>query len=384
MPLALLEHVNLNVLDREQALAFYVTGLGGVLNPNTTNDRQLHVNVGASQFHLLLKSSFASGVQPVSAAQVWAGHMELWSREELEAIQQRLTSLGFSWNREEASPASGGRPHLLCSCPWGNRYIVRTAPTSFNHAAQGSHPGGSGTLVALTRCVQLVRPGAAARLHAFWEMALGAVSELVQNKRPDGSTHSHCVVRFSSGQQLIFDERDDAPPADAYDCEERSAYHLAIYVDHMDAYRTAFSACEAIGCLYANPRFAAAPPEFGNAMEWEKVQACGQFRIKDMGVTPEAADADRAALVLEVEVRSVMHRSCPLSRKDIAAGGGELAVPSAFANCSPLKPPPHEKPGIIRIPHGRGGFGQPARELAEKHADKAGGGAAGASSSQPR
>ena len=157
MPLALLEHVNLNVPDREQALAFYVTGLGGVLNPNTTNDRQLHVNVGASQFHLLLKSSFASGIQPVSAAQVWAGHMELWSRETLEAIQLRLTSLGCAWNREEASPASAGKPHLLCSCPWGNRFIVRTAPTSFNPAAQGSHPGGSGTLIALTRCVQLVR-----------------------------------------------------------------------------------------------------------------------------------------------------------------------------------------------------------------------------------
>ena len=30
-----------------------------------------------------------------------------------EAIQERLTKLGSAWNREEASPASGGKPHLL-------------------------------------------------------------------------------------------------------------------------------------------------------------------------------------------------------------------------------------------------------------------------------
>ena len=122
MPLALLEHVNLNITDRDTAYEFYVTGLGGVVQPVSTNDRQLHVNAGASQFHLLLKSSYIEGVVPVEEAQVWAGHIELWTREPLEAIQQRLSQLypdRSSWNREEASPASGGQPHLLCTCPWG-------------------------------------------------------------------------------------------------------------------------------------------------------------------------------------------------------------------------------------------------------------------------
>ena len=213
MPLALLEHVNLNITDREAAIAFYVTGLGGVLNPVSTNDRQVHVNLGASQFHLLLKSSFADGVQPVTVAQVWAGHMELWSRDPLEDVQKRLTEVGSTWAREEASPASGGNPHLLCTCPWGNRFIVRTAPSGFDAAAHGSHPGGSGSLVALTRCVQHVRPGAAAPLHAFWTTALRAKCELIEGKRPDGAAHAHCVVRFNSGQQLIFDEREVRPRA---------------------------------------------------------------------------------------------------------------------------------------------------------------------------
>ena len=182
----------------------------------------------------------------------------------------------------------------------------------------------------------------------------------------------------------------DAPAADAYDHDEASAYHLAVYCDHMDGFQLAFSACEAMGALYANPRFAAAPPEFGNAMEWGKVQACGQFRIKNLGrraPPPPPADAaavdvfdavrgdasgegavarSDAALVLEVEVRSVNHKSCPLTRADVVAGGGTVDVPAAFANGSPLKPPPHAKPGVIRIPHGRGGFGQAARELAAK------------------
>ena len=183
----------------------------------------------------------------------------------------------------------------------------------------------------------------------------------------------------------------DAPRADAYDCDEASAYHIAVYIDHVDAFRNAFSACEAMGCLYANPRFAKSPPEFGNAMEWELVESCGQFRIKDLGRPADAASAvdisdgegrgatsnaaagaagdaagGGAALVLEVEIRSLTHRSCPLTRADIAAGGVTLDVPAAFANGSPLKPPPHAKPGVIRIPHGRGGFGQAARELAAR------------------
>lgn len=41
MPLALLEHVNLNILDYDTAFAFYGTALGGVVNTPSTNDRQL-------------------------------------------------------------------------------------------------------------------------------------------------------------------------------------------------------------------------------------------------------------------------------------------------------------------------------------------------------
>lgn len=43
--LALLDHINLNVPDRDMATSFYVQALGGQINPETTNARQVHVNV---------------------------------------------------------------------------------------------------------------------------------------------------------------------------------------------------------------------------------------------------------------------------------------------------------------------------------------------------
>ena len=87
--LTLLEHLNLNVPCEATARAFYVDGLGGVVNPRSTNSRQLHVNVGASQFHLPHRLS-VRGMEPVEVAQVWAGHTELWTAEDLAALHSRL------------------------------------------------------------------------------------------------------------------------------------------------------------------------------------------------------------------------------------------------------------------------------------------------------
>ena len=45
---------------------------------------------------------------------------------------------------------------------------------------------------------------------------------------------------------------------------------------------------------------------------------------------------------------------------------GVRAKATAFVGASPFKPPPHLKPGMIRIPHGRGGFGEAAKNLANQ------------------
>ena len=73
---ALLEHLNLNVIDKETARAFYVDVLGGALNPSTTNKRQVHVNFGLSQFHLPFKRT-AKLMDPVVDAQEWNGDVSL-------------------------------------------------------------------------------------------------------------------------------------------------------------------------------------------------------------------------------------------------------------------------------------------------------------------
>jgi catechol 2,3-dioxygenase-like lactoylglutathione lyase family enzyme len=368
MPLALLEHVNLNVPDRDAAHAFYVEGLGGKVNVPSSNDGQLHVNAGASQFHLLLQYRYVEGPQKVTVPQVWSGHIELWSREQLSAICTRLTRLGHDAS-VEGDGVPGSNPWLVAHCPWGNKFIVRTAPAGFDPAVHGAHPSGSAGLIAITRAVHIVPHGAAARLHGFWSGVMGASSEVVvrggsETAGAASSSSSHCIVRCTNGQQLIFDERADASTADAYDHDESRAYHICVYVDSLEAFGEAFRRCQDLGLLYANPRFAASPPHFGNALSWSEVESCGQFRIKDL--RHAGGDApDAAALVLEIEIRSVAHRSCPLSRADIVAGGATVAVPAAFANMrGGLKPPPHAKPGVIRIPHGAGGFGDEAKRLA--------------------
>ena len=299
--LTLLEHINLNVPNEATARAFYVDGLGGVVQPKSTNARQLHVNVGCSQFHLLLRGSVL-GMEPIDHAQVWAGHIELWTSEPLERLHARLPHCS-ELGTDEGAVFDADAPVLRCSCPWGNRFVVRSALPSFSPA--GAHPGGCGTLVAMPRLVHPLRPGAAQHLAAFWRDVLGCDAH---------ETGGSCVVPFASGQQLVFEEHDDAPPHDAYDTapDARAEYHLALYVPTAEAFRAAYERAEAAGLLFANPRFQGGPIEFASPMSWEEAERGGQFRVKELR-GPGAADA--VGLVLELEVRSPTHVSCPLERQ---------------------------------------------------------------------
>lgn len=338
MPLSLLEHINLNILDEASAKKFYVEGLGAVVNMPSSNDRQLHVNMGVSQFHLLLKYSAIEAIKPVTAAQCWAGEIELWTNEPLVITEQRLKDLDF-----EPERLSDDGDCLTVRCPWGNKFVVREESSSFDGSV-GSHPSGSKTLTSMPRVVHDVPPGTASRLHAFWTTTMGASCELLPSgtpapwhdapreepaskgkppkDHPDGLMQ--CVVRFGTEQQLVFAESPTAPPSDAYLHSEAAAYHLCVYVDDAESFRSCFQRCEAAGLMYANPVFARSPPQFGNALTWEEAESCGQFRIKDMGGGGSSGEA--AALVLEMEIRSPKHVSCPLGKcavKPAITTGGE-------------------------------------------------------------
>ena len=346
MPLALLEHLRLDVPSRQIAHEFYCTALGG--KEASSDDHVLRINIGASQLHLRHQHDAPDGPQPVAASQ-WAGRLELWSREPLETIALRLQAVG---QQPSISADGGGNKLLSVDCPWGNDFVIRTAPAGFDPSLHGAHPGGNGALIALTRAVRIVQPGAASRLHAFFAEVFGATCELAPHG--DQPPTAHCLVRLSSGQQLIFDERASAPD-EADDCK------LTLCMDTLQAYQAAFAACERADAV-------AASAESGGALTWAEAEASGSFSLaalgRMLGADDDAGVASPAALVLETEIRSVQHPACPLTRADIVAGGGRVDTPAAFANWPPLKPPPHAKPGVIRIPHGRGGFGMAARELA--------------------
>lgn len=370
MTLSLLSHISLDVLDRAVAHAYYIDGLGAVEDPSSSSEFVLCANAGASQIHMRIGA----------VAQVWAGHIELWTRESLDTVRARLTRECQEVIRpllELQQQATVQLPELLddihgqrilCKCPYGNTLLVRRVPPSYYIYAHGSHPGGIGGLVAMTRLVHIVTPGTARSLQAFWSSILGSSRAELVERPPVGDglpPTAHAVVRFSSGQQIIFDEREGGPAANARDTDSAAAYSICVYIDSVDSFKQTFDACEDARALYVSPEL-----DDADAASWASAEASGEFRIKDMPAAlpdetrEEEDEAREVALAFEIAIRSVAHKACPLPRADIVAGGGSVEPPAAFAGASPLQPPPHAKPGVIRIPHGRGGFGVAARDLA--------------------
>lgn len=326
----LLEHVNINVPDASLAKVFYVEALGGRLNEAATSARQVHVNVGVSQFHLLLHETYR-GCEAVSRAQEWPGHLELLTTEELGVVLSRLRACGF-----DGKLVSEAAPEQLWTCdPWGNALRLGRAPPAVAEAvaAMPGHPSGTGGLVALTRAVHHCLPGHAHTIARFYRDVLGlrtresAVATAGGDADADASPPTNiAVIQFDAGhglppQALVFEERADAPPADAYDRDPaRHGVHVALYLPHADAFGAAFGACERRGLVFVNERFEGGPPEFASARTLEDALACGQFRVKDcVAVDPsdDARTSGEAApgVVLEHEVRSPAHRAFPLRRQ---------------------------------------------------------------------
>uniref|UniRef100_A0A7S1YSS7 Uncharacterized protein n=2 Tax=Ditylum brightwellii TaxID=49249 RepID=A0A7S1YSS7_9STRA len=193
-------------------------------------------------------------------------------------------------------------------------------------------------------------------LSKFWTNVMGCVTSVVEGKEagssdsnnndtydglsficndhsnPTNSNHSRrrrrcCIVHFQSGQELILEESDDAPPSNSYDIQnDIFGYHLCIYLPTNESFQCTFQQVSECGLLYANPRFAGGRPEFGNALDWKEASDCGQFRVKDWlwcndddkkggddGKTESVEVKSKVPLlVMELEVRSTSHICCPL------------------------------------------------------------------------
>ena len=191
---------------------------------------------------------------------------------------------------------------------------VQQAPEGITQDTEGSHAGGSGTLITLTRAIYRVPPRLLGPLHEFFSSALllqpGEV-ELSEEavEHGGGASYGSCVVRFNSGQQLVFAEADPnsvEPPPEA---DDRSAdggrLSVAVFVDSVRGFRDTWEAA----MRHRSSSGGGTDGADDGGSTWEAASTSGAFRVR----TPLAA--------LDVEVRSLAHAECPLPRRDLAAAG---------------------------------------------------------------
>ena len=378
----LLEHVNLNAPDGGLAKAFFADGLGAGVHPTrdgtrAENRKLLHVNLGLSQFHVPTVRGNAKGLRdPVRVPQVWSGTLELLTSEPLRAVAARLSpnpaavatleglvaagdargmadflkrggtqsalgsvlaQCGVAVSEEESTEDEGYQ--LRVRGPFGNAFVLRAAPAQLTGAAlaasAGAHPGGSRAplgLVALARATHAVRPACAARVAAFYRDVLGVPCAceggraVVAFGRDDGDASNADTwphARAWPPQQLVFEERDDAPAADAYDKDnDAKGYHVCLYLASHDAFVAAFKRAARVGAVYVNPRFEGGGKKgnkgMASAATLEDAVASAQFRVKDL----KDPRSGVLGLVLEHEVRSPRHAACPFARRAVVGGGG--------------------------------------------------------------
>ena len=123
----------------------------------------------------------------------------------------------------------------------------------------------------------------------------------------EGVGLKECVVHTGNrvlGQEIVFRESLVAEPYDAYDTVEFKDFHIAIYVQDLEA---AFKRCEALGLVWINPRYQGFPL-FDKVDTLEKAKESSQFRIKKI-VDPSTCEE---MLFFEHEIRDLSHPSCPL------------------------------------------------------------------------
>ncbi len=246
--IALMDHINLQVVDQQTAVLFYVAGLGFTRDPYmTVGVEHMWINVGKQQFHLPARGK---------PEQVIPGHIGIvisnleLLQGRLKAVQESLKGSKFAWSIED--------DHVSVTCPWGNHFRCYEPATRFGDMALG-----------IAYIEFLVKPDAAGGIARFYQQAMRAPSVVE-------SENGVAVARVEIGhnQKLLFREtEEEIPPYDGH--------HIAVYV-------TNFSD----------------PYEFliRRHLIMEDVKG-HQFRFKQM-VDPENG---KEVFQLEHEVRSLRH-----------------------------------------------------------------------------
>jgi catechol 2,3-dioxygenase-like lactoylglutathione lyase family enzyme len=180
-------HVNVRVPDQQQAIIFYVMGLGLTRDPyQVTGVDNAWINVGTCQFHL-----------PVGPAQVVRGAIGL-VMPDLDALERRLGAVARRLDGTRFGFVRHG-PQLDVVCPWGNRIRV--------HAPDAAR---FGRLALGMPYIQVdVARGASAGIARFYGEVLAAPAGT--GIRDDGAAFARVPIGFA--ESLVFCETDQALPA---------------------------------------------------------------------------------------------------------------------------------------------------------------------------
>lgn len=290
----LLEHLNLNVLSTEVALAFY-EALGCRRDARRPMDKTLHSNCGPlTQFHTPspANEAYIAG----SGAQRWRGEIELVyeSPESLAAAASRVAVL-----REAqlfagtllavGSPTEDGSVKI--SGPYGNAFRLRVATgpeLAALRPAAGWRPGSEQSqCIGMRGASLLVPPGTAERGAKFYEKVLGfSCQEL-------GPGLWAVQGGPEQVQQLLLREVEGATGKEVGE-------HMAIYIADFEG---SFQRLLQLGLIWVNPRF----EHLDRSTTLEEATEYSCFRFKDV------VDLETRELLFELEheVRSVAHKSCP-------------------------------------------------------------------------
>ena len=175
-------HVNVRVPDQQQAVVFYVMGLGLTRDPYlVTGVDNAWINVGTCQFHL-----------PVGPAQVVRGLIGLVMADldalvaRLGAVARRLEGTRFGFERKESQ--------VDVTCPWGNRIRV--------HAPDEARFGA--VLLGMPYVQVDVARGTAAGIARFYTEVLAA--RALTGVQDDGTVVARVPVGFA--HNLVFCESD--------------------------------------------------------------------------------------------------------------------------------------------------------------------------------
>jgi catechol 2,3-dioxygenase-like lactoylglutathione lyase family enzyme len=189
-------HVNVMVPNQQQAIVFYVMGLGLTRDPYlTTGVDNAWINVGTCQFHL-----------PVGPAQVLRGTVGL-VMPDLDALVQRLARIAPRLADTQFAFAQNANG-VEVTCPWGNHIRVH-APGSFSFGHM---------LLGMPYVEVDTAPGTSAGIARFY-------TEILASPGHCGTDDAGAFARIPAGlnESLVFRETSRALPA--YD-----GHHIQIAV----------------------------------------------------------------------------------------------------------------------------------------------------------